>query len=281
MRRPQRDDPRDPAPVAGEGRPDVAQDEEHDGERDRGDRDLDQPARPLRQAAEDEIDPDQRAVAQRLGEGEEDDRGHAVADELLGGVGRGDEDRAQHDLDQDVKLYFVVANVASDAFISCWETKRYYDSSRPWTLVRHYFQGQTILGWAGPEGGVKEMPVEEWHPYSPYDFITPPFPGYTSGHATVSGACSKALELFTGSDVYGFIEQRRHCELTEVVAGEVMTLDLPTWSATAEMAALSRALGGYHIPIDNEVGLRVGRDIANWSWPRYQAYFDGTAEVRP
>ncbi|MDP1560835.1 MAG: vanadium-dependent haloperoxidase [Pirellulaceae bacterium] len=189
--------------------------------------------------------------------------------------------RDRHDLDQDVKLYFVVANVASDAFISCWETKRYYDSSRPWTLVRHYFQGQTILGWAGREGGVKEMPAEEWHPYSPNEFITPPFPGYTSGHATVSGACSKVLELFTGSDVYGFIEQRRHCELTEVVAGEVMTLDLPTWSATAEMAALSRALGGYHIPIDNEVGLRVGRDIANWSWPRYQAYFDGTAKVRP
>jgi hypothetical protein len=189
--------------------------------------------------------------------------------------------RDQHDLDQDVKLYFVIANVASDAFISCWETKRYYDSSRPWTLVRHYFKGRKVLGWAGPEGGVREMPVEEWHPYSPYDFITPPFPGYTSGHATVSGACSKALELFTGADKFGFIEQRRHCELTEVAAGEVMTLDLPTWSATAELAALSRALGGYHIPVDNDVGLQVGREIANWSWPRYQAYFDGTAEVRP
>jgi hypothetical protein len=189
--------------------------------------------------------------------------------------------RDGHDLDQDVKLYFVIANVASDAFISCWETKRYYDSSRPWTLVRHYFQGRTVLGWAGPEGGVREMPVDEWHPYSPYDFITPPFPGYTSGHATVSGACSKALELFTGSDEYGFIEQRRHCELTEVAGGELMTLDLPTWSATAEMAALSRALGGYHIPVDNDVGLEVGREIAVWSWPRYQAYFEGTAEIRP
>ena len=57
----------------------------------------------------------------------------------------------------------------------------------------------------------------------------------------------------------------------------MMTLDLPTWSATAEMAALSRAMGGYHIPIDNNVGLKVGREIATWSWPKYQAYFDGTA----
>lgn len=188
--------------------------------------------------------------------------------------------RDKHDLDQDVKLYFVIANVAFDAFISCWETKRAYDSSRPWTLIRHYHKGKTIKGWAGSAGGVKEMPAEEWCPYSPQTFITPPFPGYTSGHATVSGACAKTLELFTGTDVYGFAERRLHCELTETTPGEMTVLDLPTWSATAEMAALSRALGGYHIPIDNDVGLEVGRKIAVWSWPRYQEYFNGTANVR-
>lgn len=189
--------------------------------------------------------------------------------------------RDKHTLDQDVKLYFAIANVAFDAFISCWETKRCYDSSRPWTLVRHYYKGQMVTGWAGPMGGVRQMPAETWHPYSPYVFITPPFPGYTSGHATVSGACSKMLELFTGTDRYGFVERRKHCELTEAAAGEEIELDLPTWSATAEMAAYSRALGGYHIPIDNDVGLRVGREIAAWSWPKYQAYFQGTATVRP
>jgi len=188
--------------------------------------------------------------------------------------------RDNHDLDTDVKMYFAVANVAFDAFISCWETKRYYDSSRPWTLIHYYFKGQTVKGWAGVNGGVKDMPAEEWHPYSPESFITPPFPGYTSGHATVSGACSKTLELFTGTDKYGYCEKRKHCELTETNPGEEMTLDLPTWTATADMAALSRAMGGYHIPVDNNVGLKVGREIAVWSWPKYQAYFDGTAKVR-
>lgn len=189
--------------------------------------------------------------------------------------------RDQHDLDEDVKLYFVIANVAHDAFISCWETKRYYDSSRPWTLVRHYYKGQRLVGWAGPDGGTKEMAAEDWHPYSPLSFITPPFPGYTSGHATVSGACAKMLELFTGSDEFDAFERRRHCELTEKDAGEEVTLTLPTFSATAEMAALSRALGGYHIPVDNDVGLRVGREIAAWSWPKYREYFTGKAKVRP
>ncbi len=188
--------------------------------------------------------------------------------------------RDKLDIDKDVQLYFAVANAAFDAFISCWETKRVYDSSRPWTLIHHLYKGQKITGWAGPEGGTREMLGEEWHPYSPQVFVTPPFPGYTSGHATVSGACAKVIELFTGSDKYGYCERRKHCELTEKSSGEMMTLDLPTWSGTAEMAAQSRAMGGYHIPIDNNVGLKVGRELATWSWPKYQEYFAGTAKVR-
>ncbi|MEK0450530.1 MAG: hypothetical protein RL088_2798 [Verrucomicrobiota bacterium] len=188
--------------------------------------------------------------------------------------------RDKHNLDKDVQLYFAVANAAFDAFISCWETKRVYDSARPWTLIHHLYKGQKITGWAGPDGGTKEMLGEEWHPYSPQVFITPPFPGYTSGHATVSGACARVIQLFTGSEKYGFKEMRRHCELTEKNAGEMITLDIPTWDAAAEMAALSRAMGGYHIPIDNNVGIDVGRKIAVWSWPKYQEYFNGTAKVR-
>jgi hypothetical protein len=188
--------------------------------------------------------------------------------------------RDHHSLDRDVQLYFAVANAAFDAFISCWETKRYYDSSRPWTLIHHFYNGKKIVGWAGPDGGTKEMPGEEWHPYSPVSFVTPPFPGYTSGHATVSAACARVIQLFTGSEKYGFVEQRKHCELTEKSGGEVMTLELPTWDAVAEMAALSRAMGGYHIPVDNDVGLDVGRKIAVFSWPKYQEYFNGTAKPR-
>jgi hypothetical protein len=40
------------------------------------------------------------------------------------------------------------------------------------------------------------------------------------------------------------------------------------------------AMGGYHIPIDNDVGLKVGRELATWSWPKYQEYYNGTAKVR-
>ena len=42
--------------------------------------------------------------------------------------------------------------------------------------------------------------------------------------------------------------------------------------------AMSRMWGGYHIRTDNEEGLILGRKIAMYSWPKYRAYFDGTAK---
>lgn len=208
--------------------------------------------------------------------------------------------RDRHDLDQDVKLFFSIGNVAMDAFISAWDTKRYYDTSRPWTLVRCYYKDEVIRGWAGPGQGVKEIPADQWHPYSPDTFITPPFPSYVSGHSTVSGACAEILKRFTGSDEYGFVETREAGCLTElgfapaamqqvdgiaprVGPGLTMTctvqLPLPTFSATAEMAGISRIMGGYHIQTDNVEGLAMGRKVARYSWKKYQEYFDGTARV--
>jgi hypothetical protein len=206
--------------------------------------------------------------------------------------------RDGHSLDQDVKMFFAVAGVVFDAFISCWETKRFYDSSRPWTLVRYYYKGQKIQGYLGPCKGFGMIPAEEWHPYSPSTFVTPPFPGYTSGHATASGAASRILELFTESDRFDCVAVRMAGELTELGCSvrEMQALNgkpalylkddrevrlrLPTFSATAEMAALSRCMGGYHIATDNVVGLEVGRAIGSYSWPRYQAYFNGSATIR-
>jgi hypothetical protein len=206
--------------------------------------------------------------------------------------------RDSHELERDVKLFFSVANVVFDAFIACWESKRYYDSSRPWTLIRHCYRGQKILGYAGPCKGFATIDAEEWHPYSPSTFVTPPFPGYPSGHSAASGAAAMILALFTGSDRFEAIAHRKAGELTETgcdvaqmqaregkPATESPTardvdLELPTFTATAQMAGLSRVLGGYHIQADNVAGLELGAAIARYSWPRYQAYFDGTARPR-
>ncbi|HEX4384758.1 MAG TPA: vanadium-dependent haloperoxidase [Myxococcales bacterium] len=209
--------------------------------------------------------------------------------------------RDHYGLDQDVKLFFAVGNTALDAFIASWEAKRFYDSARPYALVRsvqQLFAGQNIIGYLGPGKGFGTIPASKWHPYSPGAFVTPPFPGYVSGHSTVSGACAKTIELFTGSDKFGvyhrhiagmFTEPDAAVEKMQSVDGkepkglpankEVILL-MPTLSGTADLAGLSRIMGGYHIQADNLEGLKLGRAVAESSWPKYRAYFEGTATVR-
>jgi hypothetical protein len=105
------------------------------------------------------------------------------------------------------------------------------------------------------------------------------------------------LELFTGSDRYGAYYRHRAGKWTEPTSSveamqsmegqpakglpessEVVLL-LPTFTATADMAGMSRVMGGYHIQADNIAGLKLGRAVAQYSWPKYQAFFDGTATI--
>lgn len=206
--------------------------------------------------------------------------------------------RDRFGLDQDVKLFFSIGNIVFDAFIACWETKRHYDTSRPYWWARIYYRDEEVSSWLGPGKGIGRVKGDAWLPYSPDTFITPPFPGYVSGHATASAAAAKILELLTGSDVYGGVEVRDAGAMTEADAtlAQMLTLDgvvsqplptsrsirieMPTFSGTADMAAMSRLWGGYHIRIDNEEGLKLGRALATYSWPRYQAYFNGSAAIR-
>ena len=91
---------------------------------------------------------------------------------------------------------------------------------------------------------------------------------HTAGMYTEPKAAVSAMQAMNGTPARGLPEDKQ------------VTLALPTFTATADMAGLSRVMGGYHIQADNVAGLRLGRSVAEFEWPRYQAYFDGTASVR-
>ncbi|MGH7342140.1 MAG: vanadium-dependent haloperoxidase, partial [Candidatus Rokuibacteriota bacterium] len=112
--------------------------------------------------------------------------------------------RDHHGIDEDVKMFFAMHNASFDAGIVAWHTKRKYDGVRPITAVRHLKQGQTIRAWGGPERPTEDIPGEHWMPYNPGTNLTPPFPGYFSGHSVFSRSSATVLELFTGSDDFGF-----------------------------------------------------------------------------
>lgn len=181
--------------------------------------------------------------------------------------------RDNHTLDQDVKMYFYNQVVAMDAFIASWDSKMFYDSARPYALVHKYYEDQKIKAWGGEGKGMIEMDGSEWQPYSPDIFLCPPFPSYTSGHSTISGGCAEALKMWTGSEEFGSEAVMVAGALTEPNnLGDTITLKFPTFTETAEMAGISRVLGGYHIQSDNTAGLELGRNVAKETWTFYKKH---------
>lgn len=180
--------------------------------------------------------------------------------------------RDKHTLDEDIKMNFLVVSAAMDAFIASWDAKMYYNSSRPHALVRHYYKGKDIQAWGGPNKGTVTIKGEDWMPYSPETFITPCFPSYVSGHSTVSAACAEILKRFTGDDYYGEKVKLLPGSMTEPgLTQDSIVLELKTFTETAEMAGISRILGGYHIQADNIEGLNLGRKVAGAVWDKGMA----------
>jgi hypothetical protein len=165
---------------------------------------------------------------------------------------------------------------AMDAFIAAWDTKMYYDFARPFALVHEYYRNKHIKAWGGPSVGIIQVKGSEWKPYSPDTFLCPPFPSYVSGHSCVSAACSEALRLFTGSDRFGEEVKIVPGLMTEPEnIGDTVVLKFPTFTETADMAGLSRVLGGYHIRSDNVAGLTMGRNVARVVWEKYLKHTGG------
>jgi membrane-associated phospholipid phosphatase len=117
----------------------------------------------------------------------------------------------------------------ADAAIACWANKYTYWLLRPVSAIRN-IAGQPFTNptWSSFIG-------------------TPPFPAYTSGHSTFSGAAASVLEsLFPGGT-------------TTDALGQTVT-----FAAASDQAKDSRLYGGIHYPMDNEQGLACGQHIAEF-----------------
>jgi hypothetical protein len=118
----------------------------------------------------------------------------------------------KHTLDQDIKLFFALANANFDAGIAAWDAKLAYNSVRPITAIRMLI-------------------APKWEPYIP----TPPFSEFVSGHSTLGAASAEVLRSFFGSDKFA----QSHVESTTGIK-----LYWPTFSSAADEAGLSRLYGG-------------------------------------
>jgi hypothetical protein len=183
--------------------------------------------------------------------------------------------------EKDIKLFFALSNAVFDASIAGWETKAHFDYVRPISAVRSLFRGQKVKAWGGPGKGTLEINGEDWIPYAPATFRTPPFGEYISGHSVFAAAAAEILKRFTGSDNFA--------KSVTVKAGDGgyepgvpvadVTLSWTTFTAAADESGISRQYGGFHFVQGDLDGRALGRQVAGLGWEKAQSYFNATAPV--
>ncbi len=183
--------------------------------------------------------------------------------------------RDNHNLHDDAKMFFALANAIHDAAIATWECKRYYDYARPVTAIRHLFRGKRIRGWTGTTEAT--IDGEAWRPYQVSTFPTPPFPEYTSGHSAFSMAAAEALKRFTASDTFGGSYTQTVPLRVEPGLGAAVgtALHWDTFTQAAQEAGESRLYGGIHFYEGNVAGLDLGRKVGAQAYDLAQRYWDG------
>ncbi|HEX9598791.1 MAG TPA: vanadium-dependent haloperoxidase [Gaiellaceae bacterium] len=184
----------------------------------------------------------------------------------------------EHGLDLDVKLFFALTNTIADAGICAWDNKRTFDSVRPVTAIRYLFQGQRVRAWAGPGRGAQTIRGEDWFPYQPTTFPTPPFPEYSSGHSNFSAAGAEILRLFTRKEDFGAsvtIPAGSSKVEPGITPARDLTLSWATFQEAADQAGISRRYGGIHFEQGDLDARATGRIVARHCWDRAQALFNG------
>jgi hypothetical protein len=145
-----------------------------------------------------------------------------------------------------------------------------------------------ILAWAGhpPQpatqaGGVAWILGDRWIPYQARTFVTPPFPGYTSGHSGFSRGAAEVLADFTGSPFFpgGLASFRAATDGSGFPLGfefgpsQPMELKYGTYFDAADEAGISRIYGGIHPAYDDFPGRLLGQQVGHRAMARAAGLF--------
>jgi hypothetical protein len=140
---------------------------------------------------------------------------------------------------ENARLFALLNLALADAAVVCWECKYKFRLWRPITAIHE----------ADRDANDATEKDTSWRPL----LETPPFPTYTSGHSTFSGAGAAVLAGFFGKDKIPF-EVR-----SDGYAGTIRSYK--GFRQAADEAGRSRIYGGIHFECDNREGLRLGRAV--------------------
>lgn len=126
--------------------------------------------------------------------------------------------------------------------------------------------------------GVGWILGSEWLPYQRPTFVTPPFPGYVSGHSTFSRSAAEVMTAITGSRFFPggmaeFVAEKNKYLVFEDGPAETIHLQWATYFDAADQCSVSRIYGGIHAYIDDFTGRRLGSQIGRKALVRVQRLF--------
>jgi len=147
---------------------------------------------------------------------------------------------AKADFKTTVAAYAETAIALFDAFISCWDEKYRSNYVRPETEINKI--------------------DDKWHPY----IQTPPFPSYTSGHATNSAAAAEIMTKWFGDNL-SFTD-------TSLLEFGIKNREIKSFRGAAAEAAMSRLYGGIHFRFDNENGAASGKRLGEFICSKLKLY---------
>ena len=129
-----------------------------------------------------------------------------------------------------------------DAGVAAWDAKYTYNFWRPVTAIQI----------AEKDGNPRTRQHSNW-----FSFLKSPYhPEYVSGHSTFSAAAATILE-----ESFGTME---FCAASEGVS-QYEKRCFASFTQAAEEAGMSRIYGGIHFSFSNKDGLKLGRDVGNWT----------------
>jgi len=190
--------------------------------------------------------------------------------------------------EENARLFAMASVAQADAAIASWDAKFQYNLWRPVAGIQEAGAG----GAGDADGNPDTVGDATWRPLgapgndpnSIADDFTPPFPAWTSGHATMGGAIFKALELFYGTNSFDAIDGQLGNDFTYVLTSEEAggggSREFSTFTQTAPLApgaedspegenGMSRIYLGVHWIFDQRDGIALGNSIAQYIAANY------------
>jgi hypothetical protein len=200
--------------------------------------------------------------------------------------------------DQMFLHFYLLNTILYSSAIVTWKIKRTYMQSRPLQDIRQGINDklhQIYLSHSfyDNQDEPKKYNKEEYTPYQKDNFVTPPFPDFTSGHSCfTSSAMNFIQELTNGlqpsdidfipfslkhkryfcpmlaysldnSDVSTFNVKNKTSSINNEIPNCNVSLIYNYWDDISNASGMSRLYGGIHTMTANIVGLQLGKMISN------------------